>query len=172
MLLQRHASAGEPLDSPSLDRARPLDRIGRGDARRLAEVLAGYPIQRIVTSSHGRCKETVRPLAEARGLAIEWREELAPDAPLEDTNALLDELPDDALVCTHREVIERLFDGTVACEKGGTWVVERRGSRFVPTEYLPPPDDARAEAPVGRPRRKALGGDGFRACEGERRALA
>jgi 8-oxo-dGTP diphosphatase len=139
MLLHRHASAGEKLESPSLDRARRLDGDGRADAAALRDVLAGYPIERIVSSSHRRCLDSVRPLAEARGLPVERREELAPDALLEDTKALLEELPRNVLVCTHREVIERLFHGDLACEKGGTWVVERHGSRLVPTEYLPPP---------------------------------
>jgi 8-oxo-dGTP diphosphatase len=139
MLLHRHASAGEKLESPSLDRARPLDGNGRADTRALPGALSGYSIARIVSSSHRRCLDSVRPLAEARGLLIERREDLAPDALLEDTKALLEELQENTLVCTHREVFERLFDGTIACEKGGTWVVERRGSRLVPTEYLPPP---------------------------------
>jgi 8-oxo-dGTP diphosphatase len=138
MLLLRHASAGNRLESPALDLLRPLDRVGQAQARKLPEALAQYAIERIVSSPHRRCVETVRPLADARGLEIEKREALAPDARLEDTAALVDALPDASLVCTHREVIERLFDG-VACEKGGTWVLERRGSRWLPTQYLPPP---------------------------------
>ena len=135
MLLLRHASAGEKLGSPSLDRVRPLDAAGRAAARDLPAALAGFAIARILTSSHRRCLESVRQLAEARGLPVERREELAPDASLGDTKALLEELP----VCTHREVIERLFDGDIECEKGGAWVVERRGSRLVPATYLAPP---------------------------------
>jgi 8-oxo-(d)GTP phosphatase len=139
MLLQRHASAGEKLDSPSEDRARPLDSLGRADSRGLLGALAGYEIGRVVSSSHPRCIDTVRPLARSRGLGVERREELAPDALLEDTKALLEELPDNALVCTHREVFERLFNGRIVCEKGGTWMMERHGSQLVPTEYIPPP---------------------------------
>jgi 8-oxo-(d)GTP phosphatase len=154
MLLHRHASAGEKLDSPSLDRMRPLDRAGRVDARLLPRALADFEIDRILSSSHRRCLDTVRPLTRSRGLLLERSEELAPDAPLEDTKALLEELPDTALVCTHREVFERLFGGVIECEKGGTWIVERRGSRLVPTEYLPPPTQLlrvpRSAVAVGR----------------------
>ena len=139
MLLLRHASSGNRLESPTLDRLRPLDRVGQAQARKLSQARAQYAIERIVSSPHRRCVETVRPLAEARGLEIETREALAPDARVEDTAALLDALPDASLVCTHREAIERLFDGAVACEKGGTWVLERRGAHWLPTEYLPPP---------------------------------
>jgi phosphohistidine phosphatase SixA len=154
MLLHRHASAGEKLGSPSLDRARGLDSEGRADARALPSVLVDYPIERVVSSSHRRCLETVRPLVEARGLPVERREELAPDALREDTKALLEELPENTLVCTHREVFERLFNGDLACEKGGTWVVERRGSRLVPTEYLPPPTRLARERPALLVRRR------------------
>jgi 8-oxo-dGTP diphosphatase len=145
MLLHRHASAGERLDSSSLDRARPLDRIGRADARRLPDVLEPYEITRLVSSPHRRCVDTIRRLAAVRGLEIELRDELAPDAAVAETRALLDDLPDTALVCTHREVIERLFDGKIACEKGGTWILERRGSRRVPVEYVAPPTTVERE---------------------------
>lgn len=149
MLLLRHASAGERLSSVTDDRARRLDRIGRVDARRLPAAFAGYNIDRLVTSPHARCVETVEPIARASGLDIECREELAPDASRRDTVTLLAELPATALVCTHREVIERLFAGAVTCEKGGTWLLERRGRRWVPAVYLPPP------APARRARRRA-----------------
>jgi phosphohistidine phosphatase SixA len=138
MLLLRHASAGNRLESPILDPLRPLDRVGRGQARQLPEALASYAIDRIVSSPQRRCVETVRPLAEARGLEIETRDELVPDARLEDIRALLDGLPAESLVCTHREVIERLFCGAVACEKGGSWALERHASQWLPMEYLPP----------------------------------
>lgn len=147
VLLLRHASAGERLSSPALDRGRTLDRAGRADARRLPEALAGYTIGRIVTSPHARCVETVIPIAHANGIEIERREELAPDAPRADTLSLLAELPADTLLCTHREVIERLFDGEVTCEKGGTWLFERRGHRWKPVAYLPPPQSAKRTRP-------------------------
>jgi phosphohistidine phosphatase SixA len=139
MMLLRHASAGDRLDSPAVDRNRPLDRIGRTDARKLVKTLADRPVERIVSSPHRRCVETVRPLAEARGLEVELTESLSPDARVADTLAVLHELPANALVCTHREVIARLFGGSVSCEKGGAWVLEQRGSRWLPAEYLPPP---------------------------------
>lgn len=149
MLLLRHARAGKRLSSPSLDRARKLDRAGRADARRLPEALTGYALERIVTSPHTRCVESVRPIAEATGLDIECREELAQDASRRDALRLLRELPANSLLCTHREVFERLFGGEVTCEKGGAWLVERRGRRWVPVAYLPRPTSTK------RPRRRA-----------------
>jgi 8-oxo-dGTP diphosphatase len=150
ILLHRHGSAGDSLDSPGLDRARPLDRQGRADARDLAKVLAPLEITQVVSSPLRRCVESVRPLATARGLEIELRDELEPDAPPAKTRALLRELPDFSLVCTHREVIERLFHGKIAAEKGGTWLLARKRGRLVPVEYVPPPTTVqpRLGAPV------------------------
>jgi 8-oxo-(d)GTP phosphatase len=150
MLLLRHASAGERRPSATLDRARRLDRRGRADARELPAALAEHAIERVVSSPHARCVESVEALAHRRNLRVEIRDELAPDSPLEDVLALLAELPDAALVCTHREVFERLFDGELTCEKGGTWLVERRGGELAPVAYLPPPSVAlRARPGVG-----------------------
>jgi len=150
MLILRHTSAGEKVEPPSADRARPLDTRGLADARRLPMALAGYPIERVVSSPHRRCVDSVRPLARDRGVDVEIREELAPDALLVDTRALLAELPDESIVCTHREVIERLFRSRLECEKGGIWVIQSRGARLVPVEYLPLPEAPGSRQPRSR----------------------
>jgi 8-oxo-dGTP diphosphatase len=139
VLLHRHASAGERLELPRLDRVRQLDAAGRAEAGRLPWLLAGYEIEHVVSSPYRRCLESIEPLAAALGIAVQRADELAPDASLTDTRALLEKLDRRTLVCTHREIFERLFDGRIVCEKGGTWVVERRGSDLVPAEYVPPP---------------------------------
>jgi len=139
LLFLRHASAGEKLESAALDHARPLDRQGRADAGRLPAILAGFVIERIVSSPHRRCVETVEPLAAARGVALELERGLGPEVPAREARALLAGLPDGTLVCTHREVFEHLFHGEAACEKGGAWLVERRRSQLVPVEYVAPP---------------------------------
>ncbi|MDQ3381101.1 MAG: hypothetical protein M3546_12415, partial [Actinomycetota bacterium] len=59
------------------------------------------------------------------------------DSSQESALALLEELPAESLLCTHREVVERLFDGDVQCEKGGAWVLERHVGRWRPAMYLP-----------------------------------
>jgi 8-oxo-dGTP diphosphatase len=155
MLLMRHASAGERLASPADDRVRRLDAAGLADARALAPALAAHAIERIVSGPHVRCLESVEPLALLRGLTVEAREELAPGASPEATLALLGEVRDNSLVCTHREVFEQLFGGEITCEKGGTWIVEGG----VPVAYLPPPSSAlparRAATARARGRRRA-----------------
>ena len=161
MLLMRHASAGERLESAVEDRARKLDRVGRADARALPAALAAHTIDRIVSSPHARCLETVARLARSRGFEVESRDELAPDAPREDILTLLAELSQSALVCTHREVFERLFRGEVRCEKGGTWIAERKARGRIPVAvaYLPPLSSAvplaSAASPAAAGRRRA-----------------
>ena len=150
MLLLRHASAGERLPSQAANRARPLDDVGRTEAQELVATLMPHRVARVVSSPHARCVETVEPLARSLGLEIEEREELTPNAPLPAILSVLDELPESTLVCTHREVIERLFDGEVTCAKGGTWLLEGRGRNRVPRAYLPPPSS------VPQPRRAGL----------------
>ena len=139
MLLLRHASAGERLSSPHIDRFRELDEAGRADARQFIWTLADQEIERIVSSPLARCVQSVIPIAESRRLVVERRDELLPDAEVDATLELLAELPDASLVCTHREVIMNLFAGELTCPKGGAWVLERVGSLWSPTVYAPPP---------------------------------
>jgi 8-oxo-dGTP diphosphatase len=139
VLLLRHASAGQRLSSPDVDRFRRLDDAGRKVARQLVWAFADREITRIVSSSLARCVESVVPLAESRHLVIESRWELAPDVALDDLLTLLVDLPDTSLVCTHREVFEQLLGWDVTCEKGGAWVLERSGPELVPALYLAPP---------------------------------
>ncbi len=139
MLLLRHASAGERLSSPEIDRFRRLDDAGRLVARQLVWSLADHEITRIVSSPVPRCVESVVPISESRRVVVETRWELEPDVSLDDLLTLLTDLPDTALVCTHREVFETLLGWDVTCEKGGTWVLERSGPELVPALYLEPP---------------------------------
>ena len=118
MLLLRHASAGERLSSPAVDRFRRLDESGRIAARQLAWSLADRTITQIVSSPYPRCVETVAPLSVARGLAVETHWELEPDSELDDLMTLLVDLPDTTLVSTHREVFEKLLGWDAPCEKG------------------------------------------------------
>jgi 8-oxo-dGTP diphosphatase len=139
MLLLRHASAGVRLSSPQIDRFRRLDEAGRQVARQLIWALAGYEVTQIVTSPYPRCVETVIPIAESRHVVVEHRWELEPDVAHDDLLTLLVDLPNTALVCTHREVVETLLGPDAACEKGGAWVLERSGPELVPALYLAPP---------------------------------
>ena len=145
MLLLRHASAGSRLPSPTLDRAR---RSTASAARTRERFSSRSPRTRSIASSRARTRAASRRSSRSPGSAaldVESRDELAPDGSRVDLLNLLAELPDSALVCTHREVFERLFGGEIQCEKGGTWAIEVREGRVVPVEYLPPASSAARE---------------------------
>ncbi len=145
MLLLRHASAGEKLSSPGVDRFRRLDEGGRIMSRQLVLAYADREITKIVSSPFPRCVETVVPISASRGLAVDQHWELAPDSSLDDIMTLLLDLPDTTLACTHREVFEKLLGWDAPCDKGAAWVLERNGSELVPALYL----EAAADVRVG-----------------------
>jgi 8-oxo-dGTP diphosphatase len=148
ILLVRHASAGQREEWDGDDALRPLDADGRRQADGLAELLSAYPVTRIVTSPALRCVQTVEPLAERLGVALEERRELTENSAVEDTMRLLTELDATAVVCSHGDVIQNLIafeldhEGATwsfkQWEKGSAWVLERQGDDFVPTVYIPP----------------------------------
>jgi 8-oxo-dGTP diphosphatase len=76
VLVIRHARAGDRAEWQGDDRKRPLDKRGRRQAQALVDELAEFPLTRILSSPYDRCVQTVEPLAAARGLQIELRDEL------------------------------------------------------------------------------------------------
>jgi len=76
LLLVRHASAGSRSDFEGPDELRPLDRRGRDQARRLAEVLPVFGPVQLLSADRVRCRETLAPLADRLGLETERAAEL------------------------------------------------------------------------------------------------
>jgi 8-oxo-dGTP pyrophosphatase MutT (NUDIX family) len=76
LLLVRHASAGSRSDWDGDDDLRPLDDKGRGQARRLAEVLPSFRPTAVFAATRTRCTQTVEPLAEKLGLEVQAMPEL------------------------------------------------------------------------------------------------
>jgi 8-oxo-dGTP diphosphatase len=136
LLVVRHAKAGKRNRAHPEDHNRPLDERGWRQAEGLIELLAEYPLERLVSSGHLRCTQTLEPLAEERGLPIEERRELQEGALRKETVALMSELGDLAALCTHGDVLEELFGE--AGQKGSTRVVELRAGGPVVLDYLPP----------------------------------
>jgi 8-oxo-dGTP diphosphatase len=102
VLLIRHARAGDRAEWEGDDRLRPLDERGWRQAGELVDLLAEFPIERIVSSPYDRCVQTVEPLARSRGLAIELREELAEELQTTDGAKLVRALlGEDVAVCCH-----------------------------------------------------------------------
>jgi phosphohistidine phosphatase SixA len=135
ILLVRHGRAGKRGGSSVDDSLRPLDGKGRRQAATLADMLAAYPVTRVLTSPYTRCVQTVEPLALRLNLAPERREELAegtPPGPVRDLLASLD--GGAAVVCTHGDIIAELIGPGREAKKGSVWVLD--GAGLDPVEYL------------------------------------
>jgi 8-oxo-dGTP pyrophosphatase MutT (NUDIX family) len=112
LLLVRHGSAGDRSDFDGPDELRPLDKRGRAQARRLAEVLPLFGPVAIASAEPVRCQETVAPLAQALGLGVTLLPELGEDQFHVDPQA--------GLATIERLLTPRAEPGvTVVCSQGG-----------------------------------------------------
>lgn len=135
VLLVRHARAGERAEWEGDDRLRPLDEKGLQQAQGLVELLAEYPIGRILSSPFLRCTQTVEPLADARTLAVEEVDELAEGRTRQDVVSLLSSTEETcAVLCTHGDVVEELLDDGL--KKGATEVLELEDGRLTRVRHL------------------------------------
>ena len=135
VLLVRHARAGERAEWEGDDRLRPLDEKGFQQAQGLVELLAEYPIGRILSSPFLRCTQTVEPLADARTLAVEEVDELAEGRTRQDVVSLLSSTEETCVVlCTHGDVVEELLDDGL--KKGATEVLELENGRLTRVRHL------------------------------------
>ena len=135
----RHAKAGSRGGTQQSDERRPLTDAGWKQADRIADLLAGARVQRILTSRYTRCVETVMPLAERTGVAIELHESLAEEADVELAWKLFEELADGtAVVCSHGNILTPLLDRVHrrgaeveakewSCHKGSVWRLDAEG---------------------------------------------
>lgn len=137
LLIVRHARAGKRWDWEGHDRERPLDKEGRRQAHGLVEQFAPYSVERITSSPSLRCTQTVAPLSRELGIPIENRPELEEGASRGETLALIRELGDAAVLCTHGDVLENLFGE--AGRKGSTRVVDLRNGEPDVRAFLGPP---------------------------------
>jgi 8-oxo-dGTP diphosphatase len=123
VLLVRHASAGDRQLWQGDDRERPLDGRGRRDSKELVEQLERFRIEEILTSPYRRCLETVGPLARARLLEIDVREELGEERQWTDGHALVRSLAGrDVLICGHGG-LEAVVPGAPKWKKGSVLVL-------------------------------------------------
>jgi phosphohistidine phosphatase SixA len=135
ILLVRHGRAGKRGGSGGDDSLRPLDGKGRRQAATLADILAAYPVTRVLTSPYLRCVQTVEPLALRLGIAAEQRGELAEGTPPGPVRDLLSALQGaTAVVCTHGDIIAELIGPGREAKKGSVWVLD--GAGLDPVEYL------------------------------------
>jgi 8-oxo-(d)GTP phosphatase len=154
LLLVRHGRAGDKSAWDGPDELRPLDGKGRRQAARLAEVLPLFAPTAVLTARRTRCRETVEPLAERLGLAVEDCPELGEEEFSADPQAGL-------------AIVEQLLESpgaTVVCSQGGAIpsVLLSLGVRWAGAAGRPYPPAAKGStwALAGRP--GALAADYYR----------
>jgi 8-oxo-(d)GTP phosphatase len=149
--LVRHGKAGDRTLWREPDERRPLTNAGRAQANVIAKRLADASVSKILSSPMVRCAQTVAPLAERRGLAVQADLHLIEGA---DAGAALRFLAAQAVhghivACTHGDVmmlgIEQLLDegvrlrgSKVAYKKGSTWRLTVTDGVYTSARYLPP----------------------------------
>lgn len=152
LYIVRHADAGNRSAWTGDDELRPLSGKGRRQAARLAEILAGWAVTRLVSSPAHRCVETLDPVAARLGLTVETDRRLAEGSRGDDALAVADELArvdDVGVLCSHGDVIPDLLSelkvrGTVfhhdlTWPKGSAWILSRDGSTWTDADFVPAP---------------------------------
>lgn len=148
--LVRHAKAGSRSTWIGDDRDRPLVDEGWEQARNLALRLAPLRPSMLLSSPYLRCQQTLQPLGEECGLTVVVDTRLEEESPLEKSLAALDDAPDNAVLCSHGDVIPDVVNGLLrrgmdmgdapgALRKAGTFVLHRENGKFVRAEYWAPP---------------------------------
>jgi len=147
--LVRHAKAGSRKAWTDDDELRPLSKAGKAQARALAKRLAGAGITRVLSSPYVRCRQTVEPLAEARGVPVEPSDALREGASLPDSLRLVEKVAgENAVLCTHGDVLGNLLLHfaelgvdlqTDRIEKGSVWALELDDGEVRSATYHPPP---------------------------------
>ncbi|WP_016884961.1 MULTISPECIES: SixA phosphatase family protein [unclassified Rhodococcus (in: high G+C Gram-positive bacteria)] len=151
-VLVRHAHAGKKQRWRGPDADRPLSTLGHRQARGLVAALSGIEVRALWSSPALRCRQTLMPLAAARGLRIDLHPLLAIGAPTDELFALLSAPGvDGAVFCTHREVLDALAEfartqgstcvpRAATTAKGGAWVVDRTADPAETLRYIAPAD--------------------------------
>jgi len=162
LILVRHGRAGDRSEWIGHDDERPLDRRGRAQADRLAQVLPEFAPVELYSAPPVRCRETVEPLADRLGLHLQPVPELGEEGFADDPAAglaLVDRLlepratPGVAVVCSQGGAIPSVlmalgvgYEGTrlyPPAAKGSVWVLGGRAGALFADYYRnfdPDPD--------------------------------
>jgi 8-oxo-dGTP diphosphatase len=148
----RHGAAGNRSEWDKSDDLRPLSHKGRRQSDAIADMLASAGISRLVSSPSVRCVQSLEPLAQRLGEAVETDERLAEGHDGEEALDLANELrknADAAALCSHGDVIPDLlrilkatttrFKEPLLWPKASTWVLTWDGGRWAKARYIPPP---------------------------------
>jgi phosphohistidine phosphatase SixA len=111
LTIVRHAYAGDKRRWRGDDLQRPLPPVGLAQAEGLAPLLLAHRVRRVLSSPALRCVQTVEPTAGRADVEIETWDELGPQGPGSwiVTTCFGDPAFDDAVLCTHGEVLQPLL---------------------------------------------------------------
>ena len=146
----RHAHAGSRSAWLEDDRLRPLSDKGMQQARALAERIAPLGPSVLLSSPHLRCVQTLEPLGEMCGLTVQVEPRIEEDSPLERSLAAIEDAPDNAVLCSHGDVIPDFVNGLIrrgmemgsaphALRKASVFVLHHMNGLFTHAEYWDPP---------------------------------
>ena len=155
VLLVRHGHAGRKDQWDGDDRLRPLDARGLRQAKHLVEVLVPLRPDRIVSSPHLRCLQTMEPLSEKTGLVVDEDSALTPNAGqaavdlVRSLTSAGSRSSDAVVLCTHGEVMGEVLSVLAAEDgvrlsrrppglKGCVWVLSFRKGRASTARYIVP----------------------------------
>jgi 8-oxo-dGTP pyrophosphatase MutT (NUDIX family)/phosphohistidine phosphatase SixA len=151
ILLMRHAKAGKRSDYHGEDRLRPLDKIGRRQARASVPLLSVFKPVRALAADRLRCEQTLLPLAEQLNLTIVSAPEFSDEAyamdPSRAVKSLMRLAEDDGatVICSQGNAIPGLLADVAApgapysCRKGSVWVLSVAAGVVVAADYYPHP---------------------------------
>ncbi|MEE3852637.1 NUDIX hydrolase [Gordonia sp. LSe1-13] len=156
LLLVRHARAGSRSRFKGDDRLRPLDRLGRAQARELASLLGSFGAERLHAADRVRCEQTLAPTADRLGVAIVSEPALAEEAYREDPDAAhrrIREIATDTsaihAVCSQGKVIpplmrwwadeDKLSLPAKRNRKASVWVLSTFEGRLLAADHIDSP---------------------------------
>ncbi len=149
VLLVRHAHAGSRKAWKGADEARPLNALGQREAVAIGAVATVFGPAAVGAADLLRCEQTVAPLAEAVGVAVEhWPalSERRHGRAAEEAADLVRSLATDGrpvAVCSQGGVIPDVLAALggrklrdAPARKGSVWVLSFAGSTLVAADYL------------------------------------
>lgn len=157
VLLMRHAKAGKRSEYRGEDRLRPLDKIGRRQARDAVPVLAAFGPTGARSADRLRCEQTVGPLAARLGLEIESAPEFSDDAYALDPGPALKAVRalgrsgTATVICSQGDAIPGLLNdlpvpiptsvsgSRTRARKGSIWALSFLGDTVVAADYYSHP---------------------------------
>ena len=147
--LIRHSKAGERRVWNGQDVDRPLSKTGWKQSQAVARRLSKKNITALYASPYVRCMQTLEPLGQLAGLPVQPEQRLFEDEPFEPVLALINEVEDGSVLCSHGDIIPAVINALVRRDmevetppdwgKASVWVLRRKGDRITRGKVWPPP---------------------------------